>query len=250
MPSDRTYNGTELAGLVGVTAASIKDMQDAGLISPCATTADGLALYDQEALENARAVGALLALGYDLTDIKKIEKKVGIPTKGKARIKRRGKGKLLTVGELAKRADLNPRTIKYWEEQGILSPEVLSEGGFRYYSEQYVLFCNLIRDLQIFGYSLKEIRETADLFRKYYDISLDVEHYASLDTVESLEEMLARIRTLRSRMNMLKEGIKRWEGFTDKYRRRIERLKGRVARILAKRESVPGGDPLEGKERV
>lgn len=65
---------------------------------------------------------------------------------------------LLKIGELAKRADVTVRTIRYYEELGLITPSELSAGGFRFYSENdlnRILFIKRFKDL---GLSLEEIQ--------------------------------------------------------------------------------------------
>ena len=40
----------------------------------------------------------------------------------------------LTVGNLADKIGVSPRTIKHWEDKGIIEPDMRSDGGFRLYS--------------------------------------------------------------------------------------------------------------------
>jgi len=226
----RTYDRDQIATRAGISLRQLEEIEQADLVRPVARTAGNEPVYDEANLEEFQAIQGLLGLGYELVEVRKIRRKVGMPARKRGRALK--KGKLLTVGELAKRAGLNPRTIKHWEEQQILTPEAHSEGGFRLYTENYVLFCQLIRDCQLFGYSLREIKEVADLFRRYSEISSEPESQASIETVASLEEMLARIEELRGRMRTLRQGIRRWEGFTDRYAKRIQRLKGQMARRM------------------
>ena len=63
----------------------------------------------------------------------------------------------LTIGELAEKSGINVRTIKFWEEKGLISPFRRTEGGFRLYRQGDVALLSFIRDLQAFNYSLAEI---------------------------------------------------------------------------------------------
>ena len=74
------------------------------------------------------------------------------------------------MGALAEKVGVSPRTIKHWEDMGIIEPNMRSEGGFRYYSDAYIYLCNLIKDLQLFNYSLVDIKMISDLFRYYLAI--------------------------------------------------------------------------------
>ena len=64
---------------------------------------------------------------------------------------------LLQIGEFAKRAGTNLRTLRYYEELGLLVPAARSDGGFRFYREDQLDRMHAIRRLQDLGLSLKEI---------------------------------------------------------------------------------------------
>src|ERR671927_979129 len=63
------------------------------------------------------------------------------------------------VGEVAERLGVSPRTIKYYEELGLVEPEARSPGGFRLYGEEDVLRLERILRMKGMGYSLAAIRE-------------------------------------------------------------------------------------------
>ena len=66
---------------------------------------------------------------------------------------------LLKIGEFAKFAQTNLRTLRYYEELGLLTPASRSQGGFRYYRRTDVNRLAMIRDLQSLGLQLERIRE-------------------------------------------------------------------------------------------
>src|SRR5919206_4959116 len=66
---------------------------------------------------------------------------------------------LVRVGEVAERLGVSPRTIKYYEELGLVEPEARSSGGFRLYGEKDVLRLERILRMKGIGYSLAAIRE-------------------------------------------------------------------------------------------
>jgi MerR family Zn(II)-responsive transcriptional regulator of zntA len=66
---------------------------------------------------------------------------------------------LLKIGDFARLAGTNLRTLRYYEELGLLSPSQRSQGGFRYYRETDVNRVHMIRDLQELGLQLDRIRE-------------------------------------------------------------------------------------------
>jgi len=66
---------------------------------------------------------------------------------------------LLKIGEFARLAETNLRTLRYYEELGLLHPTHRSQGGFRYYRRTDVNRVHMIRDLQELGLALERIRE-------------------------------------------------------------------------------------------
>jgi DNA-binding transcriptional MerR regulator len=66
---------------------------------------------------------------------------------------------LLKIGDFARLADTNLRTLRYYEELGLIHPASRSQGGFRYYRRTDVNRVNMIRDLQELGLHLDRIRE-------------------------------------------------------------------------------------------
>ncbi|MCA8955244.1 MAG: MerR family transcriptional regulator [Planctomycetes bacterium] len=66
---------------------------------------------------------------------------------------------LLQIGEFAKRADTNLRTLRYYEELGLIKPARRSSGKFRFYTPEQIKRVANIKRLQGLGLSLKEIQE-------------------------------------------------------------------------------------------
>lgn len=66
---------------------------------------------------------------------------------------------LLKIGDFARVAGTNLRTLRYYEEIGLLSPALRSEGGFRYYRTTDANRVALIRNLQDLGLQLEQIGE-------------------------------------------------------------------------------------------
>ena len=66
---------------------------------------------------------------------------------------------LLKIGDFAKLAGTNLRTLRYYEEMGLLIPASRSQGGFRYYRRTDLNLLNMIHDLQALGLPLERIRE-------------------------------------------------------------------------------------------
>jgi DNA-binding transcriptional MerR regulator len=85
---------------------------------------------------------------------------------------------LIKIGDFARLADTNLRTLRYYEELGLIHPAWRSQGGFRYYRAADVHRVGMIRDLQELGLHLDRIRELM----------------AARDSTRGREAFFARIR--------------------------------------------------------
>jgi DNA-binding transcriptional MerR regulator len=65
----------------------------------------------------------------------------------------------IQIGDLARKAGVSVRAIRYYEELGLVSPETHSVGGFRLYSAESLRRLQVIHCLKEMGLSLVEIRE-------------------------------------------------------------------------------------------
>lgn len=69
----------------------------------------------------------------------------------------------LQIGEVAERTGVTQRTLRFYEEKGLLKPPTRMEGGFRLYSESDVKRVKQIRRLQdLLGVALADIKEMVD----------------------------------------------------------------------------------------
>ncbi len=92
-------------------------------------------------------------------------------------------GAYLQIGEVAERTGVTQRTLRFYEEKGLLTPPSRMEGGFRLYSETDIQRVEQIRQLQkLLGLSLAEIKEMVEAeeiksqIRAEYSRDADAEH--------------------------------------------------------------------------
>lgn len=69
----------------------------------------------------------------------------------------------LSSGDLARATGTTVRTIRFYEEEGLLKPAVVSDGGHRRYTEDDLERLRLISDLRELGLSLCEIRSILEI---------------------------------------------------------------------------------------
>lgn len=70
---------------------------------------------------------------------------------------------LLQIGEVAERTGVTQRTLRFYEEKGLLQPPTRLEGGFRLYSEDDIQRVERIKRLQtLLGFTLADIKEMVE----------------------------------------------------------------------------------------
>jgi DNA-binding transcriptional MerR regulator len=68
-------------------------------------------------------------------------------------------GKHMQIGEVAARTELSLRTIRHYEETGLVVPSARSEGGFRLYTETDIARLMIIRRVKPLGFTLDQMRD-------------------------------------------------------------------------------------------
>lgn len=66
---------------------------------------------------------------------------------------------LIKIGEFARQGGTNLRTLRYYEELGLIRPASRTGGGIRYYRRNDLNRLRMIGELQTLGLTLERIRE-------------------------------------------------------------------------------------------
>lgn len=111
------------------------------------------------------------------------------------------------IGEAAERTGLSLRTIRYYEEVGLITPSARSHGGFRLYTEPDIARLMVVKRMKPLGFSLDEMR---DLLSVLDDLDrTDLEPAArdrALERLGSFEEAAdERCVSLRSQLETAEE---------------------------------------------
>ena len=69
-----------------------------------------------------------------------------------------GNEKLYKIGELAKLADVSPRTIDYYTKLSLIEPEKRSDTNYRLYSDETLTRLKRIESMKNEKYTLEEIK--------------------------------------------------------------------------------------------
>jgi DNA-binding transcriptional MerR regulator len=100
------------------------------------------------------------------------------------------------IGEIAAKVGLTERTIRYYEELGLLESVKRLDGGVRVYTDDDVRRLRYIGKLKMLGLTLQEMLELERMYRR---------HRSNRNVLPRLVELLdAHLATLDDRMNELR----------------------------------------------
>lgn len=114
----------------------------------------------------------------------------------------------MKIGEVARRTGTTPKTIRYYEDIGLLPEPPRAPNGYRHYDDETVDRLSFIRDAQATGLSLTEIDSILDLRGRG---ETTCEHVTALleRHMAALDDHIERLRTTRSKLADLTERAKR-----------------------------------------
>ena len=111
---------------------------------------------------------------------------------------------MYTIGDAAKAAELPVKTVRYYDEIGLISPESRSEAGYRQYEEPEIRKLIFVRRARTYGFSVDECRELLDLFENSNRESRQVKALAQ-QRIRDIEHKLAELQTLHDELTHLVE---------------------------------------------
>lgn len=103
------------------------------------------------------------------------------------------------IGEVTERVGLSMRTVRYYEEVGLVVPSDRTAGGFRLYSDADVERLTMARELKPLGFSLDEVREILDLIEAG-EAGHDLDHDQAARLAAYTMEATSRYDRLRDRL--------------------------------------------------
>lgn len=113
------------------------------------------------------------------------------------------------IGEAAAKAGVSERTLRYYEQLGLLAPAAHRPGGNRRYGEEEIVRVRRIRELQeLLGFNLDEIRvvlateDGLEQLRARWHASSDVDERLRIlrQYIGANEDLRARVEAKRARL--------------------------------------------------
>lgn len=103
---------------------------------------------------------------------------------------------MLTIGQVAKQADVGVETIRFYERKKLIAQPRRPASGYRRYDEQVVDRIRFIRQAQELGFSLSEIDQLLDLRLDPQRTCADVKSEAQAK-IADIDGKMERLRCMR-----------------------------------------------------
>jgi DNA-binding transcriptional MerR regulator len=146
---------------------------------------------------------------------------------------------LLRIQEVAAQIGTTPRSIRYWEEQGLLRPAARSEGDYRLFDEtdvERLRFIKALRDDA--GFSLAEVAKLLE-----DEAARERGHaafHATTDPGARLRILRDRVARYEQQISMLRAKIDRLQAMVDETRGRLERTNVTMTQLAEELAAATG----------
>ena len=113
-----------------------------------------------------------------------------------------------TIGQISKKVNLSTKTIRFYEESGIILPAQRGANGYRVYPESAVEELQLIRSAKDLGLPISEIKklmggcEKESCHHSREQVTTTINNYTAL-----LTKQITEFTLLKSKLNKLKENL-------------------------------------------
>ena len=103
----------------------------------------------------------------------------------------------MRIGEAARRSGMAAKTIRFYEEAGLIAPAPRTDSGYREFSDDDVRRLRFIHRARDLGFSVGEVGRLLSLWSDRERASADVKRLA-LEHVERIEAKMTELHSMRS----------------------------------------------------
>ena len=136
----------------------------------------------------------------------------------------------MQIGEIAERTGLTQRTLRFYEERGLLQPATRLEGGFRLYTEDDLRRVERIaRFRNVLKLSIPETKRMIDAEEAITEIGQQARQESDIEAKR--QQLLQAVELLEREEQLLNEKVEQlqvlgaeWRAKLDRYRQRLEQL--------------------------
>ncbi len=107
----------------------------------------------------------------------------------------------MLIGELARKTGLSVHTIRFYEKEGLLDSRYVRRGenNYRYYSEEAIERLTLIKQAQMTGFTLAELKELAVAYDAG-ELTSSRQHVFMQRKIDDLSQKITELERVRSQL--------------------------------------------------
>ncbi|MDY3124245.1 MAG: Cu(I)-responsive transcriptional regulator [[Actinobacillus] rossii] len=110
----------------------------------------------------------------------------------------------MNINEVAKRTQLTPKAIRFYEEKGLITPPTRAINGYRNYDQVHIEELNLLHQARQVGFSLPECKDLLELYKNPHRRSADVKA-RTLTRIGEIDQQIAQLQSIRALLSDLAE---------------------------------------------
>ncbi|MBA4159584.1 MAG: MerR family transcriptional regulator [Gemmatimonadetes bacterium] len=108
----------------------------------------------------------------------------------------------LTIGQVARRADVGVETVRFYERQGLVPEPPRSASGYRQYPEETIVRLHFIQRAKELGFSLREVEVLISLRFESSACASDVKNRAE-EKVRDIDDRIRDLQRMRQSLSQL-----------------------------------------------
>ena len=138
---------------------------------------------------------------------------------------------LYTIEQVASRTGFTKRTLRYYEEVGLLPPTGRTEGNYRRYSEADIERLERIKNLRgLLGFSLNEIRELLEAEDEREQIKVAYQH--ETEALAKIAQLDRADEIIHAQLHMIEQKIAGLEQMRATLQTKLEQHKQKRNQLL------------------
>ena len=102
----------------------------------------------------------------------------------------------MNIGAVSEQTGMPSKTIRYYEEIGLIAPPLRAENGYRHYRENDVETLRFIQRARRLGFSVKNVANLLELWQDKNRASSDVKRFAQ-EHIRGIEERIDELNSIR-----------------------------------------------------
>lgn len=109
---------------------------------------------------------------------------------------------LLRIGQLAAESGVPIKTIRYYEDLGLLHPLRRTQGGFRLFSPSSITHLNLIKASQHLGLNLQEVKQLIQIYERK-NCSCEADRLRLKAIIQAASDRVKQLESLKTELIMI-----------------------------------------------